>query len=43
MRELKSKFPGKQLLIPQFESQLLSNEIKQATKQKEINELEHSV
>jgi multidrug resistance efflux pump len=43
MREMKSKLFGKQMTLPQLESSLLTNEIAQADKIKEINELEHTI
>lgn len=42
-RNQKSKLVSKQLSIPQYESSLLTNENLQISKQKEIDELEHTI
>ncbi len=43
LRDQKSKLVGKQMSLPQLESSLLSNENLQTAKQKEIDELEHTI
>jgi len=43
LRDQKSKLVGKQLNMPQLESALLTNENSQIAKQKEIDELEHTI
>ena len=43
MRDMKSKLFAKQMSVPQLESALLTNEIAQTDKQKEISELEHTI
>ncbi|HEX9511694.1 MAG TPA: HlyD family efflux transporter periplasmic adaptor subunit [Puia sp.] len=43
LRDQKSKLVGKQLSIPQLEATLLTNENTQASKEKEIDELEHAI
>jgi len=43
LRDQKSRLVGKQLGLPQLQSALLTNENQQANKQKDIDELEHSI
>ncbi len=43
LRDQKAKLLGKQMGLPQLESNLLTNENTQVAKQKEIDELEHTI
>ncbi|TDW99151.1 HlyD family secretion protein [Dinghuibacter silviterrae] len=43
MRDQESKLVGKQLTLPQISSALLANETSQVDKQRDIDELEHSI
>jgi HlyD family secretion protein len=43
LRDQTSKLVGKQMSLPQLESSILTNENQQTAKQKEIDELEHTI